>query len=126
MAAPDSSRNRSERAEIWAMVGADPTKKTISHEKTKTTTVRSAVATSESVFLMPHLAKIAVKPANTADKTAANSHIGIPSFMYILQNGAIQYGAASIFPSHLHQGSALTVARSGDTLNAKMKDDKRN
>ncbi len=43
---------------------------TISHEKARTTIVRIAVATVESVFRMPHLANTAVKPANSADPNA--------------------------------------------------------
>jgi hypothetical protein len=34
-----------------------------------------AVATSESVFLIPHLASMDVSPANTADSTAMTIHI---------------------------------------------------
>ena len=37
------------------MVGAEPTMATISHENSRTTIVRMAVAVSESVFRMPHL-----------------------------------------------------------------------
>ena len=50
----------------------------MSHEKTSTTTVLSAVARSESVFLMPHLASTAVTPAKKAESTAIKSHISIP------------------------------------------------
>ena len=56
---------------IDAIEFCDPTINTIIHENIKTTIVRSAVARSESVFLIPHFAKIEVNPANTADKTAA-------------------------------------------------------
>jgi hypothetical protein len=49
--------------------------KTISHEKSKTITVRIAVATCESVFFIPHLAKIDVIPAKNADPNAKSSHI---------------------------------------------------
>jgi hypothetical protein len=52
--------------------------KTIIIEKIKTTIVRSAVARSELVLRIPHLASIAVKPANTADKMAADTHITFP------------------------------------------------
>ena len=55
------------------IVFADPTMNTMIHEKIKTTMVRSAVATSESVFLMPHLANTEVRPAKTADNTAMTS-----------------------------------------------------
>ena len=49
--------------------------KTINHEKIKTTIVRNAVATWESVFLIPHLARIDVIPANKADPNAYKTHI---------------------------------------------------
>ena len=49
------------------MVGPEPTIHTISHEKSSTTMVRMTVAASESVFQMPHLARIAVNPANSAE-----------------------------------------------------------
>ena len=48
---------------------------TISHEKSSTTTVRIAVATEESVFRMPHFARIAVIPAKKAEAKAKNNHI---------------------------------------------------
>lgn len=51
------------------MVGPKPTIHTISHEKSSTTMVRMAVAASESVFRMLHLARIAVSPANSAEST---------------------------------------------------------
>ena len=75
MARPDSTRNSSERLLICEMVPAEPTTNTISQAKASTTRVRNAVAISESVLRMPHLAKIDVRPAKTADKTAATSHI---------------------------------------------------
>ena len=37
--------------------------------------VRNAVATCESVFLIPHLAKIDVIPAKKEDPTAYNNHM---------------------------------------------------
>ena len=49
------------------MVGPEPTIHIISHEKSSTTMVRMAVAASESVFRMPHLTRIAVSPANSAE-----------------------------------------------------------
>ena len=61
------------------MLLAEPTTKTISQENAKTTTVRIAVAMSESVFLIPHFARMAVNPAKTDDKIAATNHIFIPS-----------------------------------------------
>lgn len=53
----------------------EPTQKTKSHEKTSTTVVRTAVATVEFVFLIPILLRIAVIPANSADKSAIITHI---------------------------------------------------
>lgn len=46
----------------------------IAQAKTSTTQVRMAVATSESVCLMPHLAKMDVMPAKNADANAATAH----------------------------------------------------
>ena len=57
------------------MVLYEPTTKTIIHEKMRTTTVRRAVATSESVFLIPHFARIEVKPAKTAESIAMNNQV---------------------------------------------------
>jgi hypothetical protein len=48
---------------------------TIIHEKIKTTIVLIAVATFESVFLIPHFASIDVIPAKNADPNAYNTHI---------------------------------------------------
>ena len=42
--------------------------------------VRTAVATVESVSLMPHFASIAVSPANTAEPQANKSHIYTPPY----------------------------------------------
>ena len=52
-----------------------PTTNTMIQENRRTTMVRRAVATSESVLRIPHLAKIEVKPANRADRTAIKSHV---------------------------------------------------
>ena len=49
------------------MVPMDPEIPAIAQAKTSTTQVRMAVATSEPVCLMPHLAKIDVMPAKNAD-----------------------------------------------------------
>ena len=53
----------------------EPTTATMIQEKIKTTTVRIAVATSESVLRIPHFAKIAVTPAKNADNPAIIIHI---------------------------------------------------
>ena len=45
----------------------------MSHAVTSTTDVLTAVATSELVFLMPHLESIAVTPAKNAENIAAKS-----------------------------------------------------
>ena len=60
---------------IETMVPAEPAANTVIHENNSTTNVRSAVATSESVFRIPHFASIAVSPAKKADKHAVISHI---------------------------------------------------
>ena len=61
------------------MVLAESATNTISQENASTTTVRMAVAMSESVFLIPHLARMAVNPAKTDDKIAAANHIPVSS-----------------------------------------------
>lgn len=52
----------------------DPEMPAIAQANTSTTQVRMAVATSESVCLMPHLAKMDVMPAKKADANAAVTH----------------------------------------------------
>lgn len=56
------------------MVPMDQEMPAIAQAKTSTTQVRMAVATSESVCLMPHLAKMDVMPAKNADANAATTH----------------------------------------------------
>ena len=68
-------RNHLDSAE---MVSAEPTISTIIHENSNTTTVLSAVATSESVSLIPHFARIEVIPAKNAESTAIISHMSVP------------------------------------------------
>ena len=63
----------SDLGSMVVMEFADLTINTMIHEKNKTTMVRKAVARSESVFLIPHLASIDVRPAKTADKITAMS-----------------------------------------------------
>ena len=67
MARPERIRKIHVLALRDVMVGPEPTIHTISHEKSSTTMVRMAVAASESVFRMPHLTRIAVSPANSAE-----------------------------------------------------------
>ena len=56
---------------------------TISHENSRTTIVRMAVAVSESVFRMPHFARMDVSPAKSAEPNANRIHMTMPS-SYIL------------------------------------------
>lgn len=49
-----------------------------STKKTKTTMVRMAVATSESVFEIPHFASMEVIPAKKAEPVAYKIHIVSP------------------------------------------------
>ena len=60
---------------------AEPANHTISQENSSTTMVRMAVATSELVFLIPHLAKTAVSPANRAEPNANGTHIFLHPFI---------------------------------------------
>ena len=66
------------------MEPAVPVRNTIIHENTRTTAVRTAVAKSESVSLTPIFDKTAVRPANTAEPKANNSHSIITSPTYPL------------------------------------------
>lgn len=56
------------------MVPTDPETPAIAQANMSTMQVRMAVAMSESVCLMPHLAKIDVMPAKNADANAATTH----------------------------------------------------
>ena len=77
MARPDKARNKSiVRPMLWIW-SWDPTTNTIIHAKIRTTMVRIAVATVESVFRMPHLARMAVTPAKNAEPIANRSHISV-------------------------------------------------
>lgn len=58
-------------AKLWSA----PVTSTMSQENTSTTMVRRAVATLESVCLMPHLARMEVNPANRAEPKAYAIHI---------------------------------------------------
>lgn len=75
MASPERIRNRKDLPLISEMVSWEPAIKTIIQEKTNTTQVLRAVTTSESASRMPHLARIAVIPANSADSIANKIHI---------------------------------------------------
>ena len=75
MARPDRQRKIKDLVPIWLIVLKEPTTNTIIHEKISTTMVRRAVATSESVFFIPHFARIEVSPANTAERIAINSQV---------------------------------------------------
>ena len=70
MAAPDKTRNSRVfplTEKIWL---PDPTMPTIPQENSSTTMVRTAVATVESVFRIPHFARIEVMPAKKAEPAA--------------------------------------------------------
>ena len=70
MAAPERMRNSNvfpSRLVIWE---AEPTIPTISQENSRITTVRTAVATVESVLRIPHFASMEVIPAKNAEATA--------------------------------------------------------
>ena len=75
----------------------DPTIKTINHEKINIIIVRIAVATFESTFLIPILAKIAVNPANNAAPNANNIHIKSSSLLPNLYNIILNNYTASSY-----------------------------
>lgn len=75
MASPDRIRNKSVDPEICPMPRYDPVRDTRSQENERTTQVRIAVAASESVLRMPHLASMEVMPAKKEEPTAYKSHI---------------------------------------------------
>ena len=81
MARPERIRKIHVQALRDVMVGPEPTIHTISHEKSSSTMVRMALAASESVFRMPHLTRIAVSPANSAEAASifnAEGRIRLP------------------------------------------------
>ena len=63
VASPESTRNSQVFGEMEVMLPAEPTMSTMTSDIISTTIVRIAVATVESVFLIPHFARIAVAPA---------------------------------------------------------------
>ena len=75
MAAPERIRNSRVVPLMELVWSKDPAANTMIQEKIRTTTVRTAVATVESVFRIPHLARIEVTPAKNAEPIANKSHI---------------------------------------------------
>ncbi len=67
---PDKTRNNKVFPLISVIPALVPVINTITHENTKTTMVRMAVATSESVFEIPHFASTEVMPAKKAEPVA--------------------------------------------------------
>ena len=67
---PDKARSTSVSALKEDSCACDPATNTITQEKIRTTIVRTAVATVESVCRIPHLARIEVIPAKKAEPTA--------------------------------------------------------
>ena len=75
MARPDKTKNSHVAPPMDAICPPEPTKKTISQEKARTTRVRTAVATVESVCRIPHFANMAVTPAKKAEPNANKTHM---------------------------------------------------
>ena len=71
MARPDSARKSHDFPLTLPMAESGPASAAMIYANTSITHVRSAVATSESVVLMPHLARIDVMPAKNAEANAA-------------------------------------------------------
>ena len=70
VASPERIRNTHVFPPSEVIFPPEPFIKTISHEKSSTITVRTAVAASESLRRIPHFASIAVIPAKNADPKA--------------------------------------------------------
>ena len=93
---------------------AEPVMKAISQAKNRTTTVLQAVARVESVFLIPHFARIEVSAEKNADPKANTRYIsscsdpvaGTPDSLY--QLGMCRIGFY-LFPDavdvHCHSGT---------------------
>ena len=90
------------------MVGAEPTMATISHENSRTTIVRMAVAVSESVFRMPHFARMDVSPAKSAEPNANRIHMTMPS-SYILFHAVDEKRLAVFRKILMNHGSIKNV-----------------
>ena len=75
VANPDNTRNSAEVPSIEVTSEAVPVSAAIPHAPAATTTVRSAVATVELVDATPAFVRMAVSPANRADRQAARIHI---------------------------------------------------
>ena len=75
MAIPDKTRKIHVFPLKEPIVPMDPVISTMIQEKINTTIVRMAVAASESVFRIPHFARIDVSPAKTAEPNANTIHI---------------------------------------------------
>ena len=82
MAKPERIRKIQVLAEMLPIPSREPTISTMKKDMRRTTIVRRAVATVESVFRMPHLARIEVTPAKRADKSAKSTHMIIPFFRH--------------------------------------------
>ena len=75
MASPDRIRNIHVAGAIEPRGGSGPPIAAISQEKARMMIVLNAVATAESVFLMPHFARIEVIPAKNAERNASTIHM---------------------------------------------------
>lgn len=77
---------------IAASCFCEPTKKAIPQEKKNTTMVRTAVARVESVWRMPHFAKMAVIPAKNAEPNEKKIHINASSLVLIFREWVFLLG----------------------------------
>ncbi len=67
MAAPERIKKHIVPLSMENISDSEPVRKTISQENKRTTMVRTAVATLESVFRIPHFARMDVTPAKKAE-----------------------------------------------------------
>ena len=82
VANPERTRKHHVPTEMLPISEKEPTISTMRQDITRTTPVRMAVATVESVLLMPHFARMEVSPANSAEPNANKIHIPFAFFAF--------------------------------------------
>ena len=86
---PESVRKSHVRFERENNAPAGPVENATAHAKTRTTPVRTAVARLESTLVTPILARMAVSPANSAERSDHVSQF-MRLFVARLDDGAMQ------------------------------------
>ena len=101
MESPERMRNNRVLEEMEEKSFTDPTIITMTKEKNSTTMVLRAVATVESVFFIPHLANMEVRPAKKAERKANSTHMISSTSIYSTTN--------SLFPHPYSKGRKANV-----------------